>query len=258
MLVAGKDLQVVDVLAHALEAEVAGFDDAGVDGPDGDFVRGFALEGRDGGRLDVAAGRLEKGLGLFGRVKGVCLDHGVAKAVRGLRMEKGGGGGVGRFDGDREEDGEREASGRQRGGEERRHGGEPARKGRGRVCGPSHRHRERDLHHGGEDDEEEDEDGGGDPSSASYYTDHTNLDANPFIWIQNHALMDAKVLEKYPFDHAGEGETSLMLSLCPDTVNMAEFDKTAWYAQSALKASKETGDNGVKMILDHFRRIFGK
>ena len=34
----------------------------------------------------------------------------------------------------------------------------------------------------------------GDPSSASYYTDHTNIDANPFIWIQNHALMDAKVL----------------------------------------------------------------
>ena len=70
--------------------------------------------------------------------------------------------------------------------------------------------------------------------------------------------MDAKVLEKYPFDHAGEGETSLMMSLCPDTVNMKEFDKTAWYAQSALKASKETGDNGVRMILDHFRRIFGK
>ena len=98
----------------------------------------------------------------------------------------------------------------------------------------------------------------GDPSSAAYYMDHTNLDANPFIWIQNHALMDAKVLEKYPFDHAGEGETSLMMSLCPDTVNMKEFDKTAWYAQSALKASKETGDNGVKMILDHFRRIFGR
>ena len=95
----------------------------------------------------------------------------------------------------------------------------------------------------------------GDPSSASYYTDHTNLDANPFIWIQNHALMDAKVLAKYPFDHAGEGETSLMMSLCPGTVNMDEFDKTAWYAQSALKASKETGDGGVAMILDHFRRV---
>ncbi|MBE6396611.1 MAG: creatininase family protein, partial [Lentisphaerae bacterium] len=64
-----------------------------------------------------------------------------------------------------------------------------------------------------------------------------------------------KVLAKYPFDHAGEGETSLMMSLCPDTVSMDEFDKTAWYAQSALKASKETGDNGVSMILDHFRRV---
>jgi creatinine amidohydrolase/Fe(II)-dependent formamide hydrolase-like protein len=45
------------------------------------------------------------------------------------------------------------------------------------------------------------------------------------------------------------------MSLCPDTVNMDEFDKSAWYAETALKASKETGDNGVKMILDHFRRI---
>jgi creatinine amidohydrolase len=98
----------------------------------------------------------------------------------------------------------------------------------------------------------------GDPSSASYYTDHSNLDANPFIWIQNHALMDAKVLAKYPFDHAGEGETALMMSLCPDTVNMNEFDTSAWYAQSALKATKETGDAGVAMILDHFRRVLGK
>ncbi len=52
-----------------------------------------------------------------------------------------------------------------------------------------------------------------------------------------------------------EGETSLMTPLCPDTVNMDEFDKSAWYAQSAVKASKETGDSGVAMILDHFRRV---
>jgi creatinine amidohydrolase/Fe(II)-dependent formamide hydrolase-like protein len=49
-----------------------------------------------------------------------------------------------------------------------------------------------------------------------------------------------------------------MMSLCPDTVNMNEFDTSAWYAQSALKATKETGDAGVAMILDHFRRVLGK
>ena len=48
-----------------------------------------------------------------------------------------------------------------------------------------------------------------------------------------------------------------MMYLCPDTVDMSAFDKDAWYAQSALKASKETGERGVIMILDHFRRIFG-
>ena len=98
----------------------------------------------------------------------------------------------------------------------------------------------------------------GDNSSASYYTDHTNLDANPFIWIQHHPLMDAKVLAEYPFDHAGEGETSLMMSLCPDTVDMSLYDKSQWFVESAAKASKATGDHGVELILDHMRRVLKK
>ena len=95
----------------------------------------------------------------------------------------------------------------------------------------------------------------GDNNSANYYTDHGSIDANPFIWIQHHPLMDAKVLTEYPFDHAGEGETSLMMSLCPDTVDMALHDKTQWFAESAAKASRQTGDHGVELILEHLRRV---
>jgi len=95
----------------------------------------------------------------------------------------------------------------------------------------------------------------GDKSMANYYTDHANLDANPFIWIQSHPLMDAEVLSVYPFDHAGEGETSLMLSLCPDQVDMNNQCPDNWYADSAKIASKATGDMGVAKILDHLRRV---
>ena len=95
----------------------------------------------------------------------------------------------------------------------------------------------------------------GDNSSANYYTDFSSLDANPFIWIQAHPLMDKKVLESYPFDHAGEGETSLMMSLCPEQVDMASCDWSKWYVASAAKASKATGDHGVEAILDHLRRV---
>ena len=98
----------------------------------------------------------------------------------------------------------------------------------------------------------------GDEKSANYYEYHDSLDANPFIWIQHHPLMDAKVLEEYPFDHAGEGETSLMMSLCPETVDMSLLDEKQWFARSAAKASRQTGDHGVELILQHMRRVLGK
>src|SRR5262249_23460509 len=44
VLVAERDLQVEDVLPVALKAEVAGLDDARVDGPDGDLVYLLALD----------------------------------------------------------------------------------------------------------------------------------------------------------------------------------------------------------------------
>ena len=45
-------------------------------------------------------------------------------------------------------------------------------------------------------------------SMADYYQQHSTGD-DPFNWIKAHPLMLSSVMEGYPFDHAGQGETSL-------------------------------------------------
>jgi creatinine amidohydrolase len=53
---------------------------------------------------------------------------------------------------------------------------------------------------------------------------------------------------------AGKGETSLMMALCPETVDMKLRDPAQWYARSAATASPELGEKGVQMILEAMRR----
>ena len=67
--------------------------------------------------------------------------------------------------------------------------------------------------------------------------------------------MDAEIIGRYPFDHAGKGETSLMMALCPDQVDMGRFSPEKWYVRSAAEASRELGEEGVRLILDRLRRI---
>ena len=52
---------------------------------------------------------------------------------------------------------------------------------------------------------------------AEYYAGHARGE-NPFNWIAIHPLMPPEVVPHLPFDHAGEGETALMLALCPELV----------------------------------------
>jgi len=92
---------------------------------------------------------------------------------------------------------------------------------------------------------------------ASYYEGHAQGD-NPFNWISIHPLMTAEVMQHFPFDHAGEGETALMLALCPDLVEpdrMAEND--TWYTESAPRATNAQGEAGVAVILAHMRGVLG-
>ncbi len=95
----------------------------------------------------------------------------------------------------------------------------------------------------------------GSEKMAAYYAEHAEGE-NPFNWVAVHALMPAEMNGRYPFDHAGIGETSLMMALCPEAVDTGRFgDNTGWYTASAADASTELGNSGRDMILEHLRRI---
>jgi len=89
---------------------------------------------------------------------------------------------------------------------------------------------------------------------ADYYARHEAGD-DPFNWIKGHPLMTPEIIAQYPFDHAGIGETSLMLSMHPEAVDMGRLDDTKWYAASAREATKELGDKGRRLIVEHLRRV---
>lgn len=81
---------------------------------------------------------------------------------------------------------------------------------------------------------------------------------NPFNWIGIHPLMPSEVKQHFPFDHAGEGETALMLALAPETVEPDRMrDNTTWYTATAPRATKAQGEAGVAVILDHLRTLLG-
>lgn len=98
----------------------------------------------------------------------------------------------------------------------------------------------------------------GDEKTANYYAEHA-AGSNPFNWVQVHPLMTAETFAGYPFDHAGQGETSLMLSLCPEAVDMAHVgENKAWYTATAKDASVELGNKGRDMILERLRKLLKK
>ena len=96
----------------------------------------------------------------------------------------------------------------------------------------------------------------GDAKMADYYAQQAG-GSDPFNWIRIHPLMTGETIGQYPFDHAGEGETSLMLSMCPEAVDMQRISEERWYTRSARAASAETGDRGRDLILAHLRRVLG-
>jgi creatinine amidohydrolase len=97
----------------------------------------------------------------------------------------------------------------------------------------------------------------GDISSASYYDDHATGD-DPFNWIHICPFMSAEAQAKFPIDHAGEQETSLMMAFCPEGVDMARFTDKKWYSQGARKASLDYGNRAKEIILRDMKKIMGK
>ena len=89
---------------------------------------------------------------------------------------------------------------------------------------------------------------------SNYYDQH-NAGTDPFSWIKFHPLMDEQTQKSFAFDHAGIGETSLMMSLCPEGVDMGKYDPANWYSRSAKDSTKKYGDTATKGILEHLLRI---
>jgi creatinine amidohydrolase/Fe(II)-dependent formamide hydrolase-like protein len=96
----------------------------------------------------------------------------------------------------------------------------------------------------------------GKAGASNYYAQHEKGD-DPFNWISGHPLMTPEITAQYPFDHAGVGETSLMLAMRPEAVDMSRLDPTKWYAESAGMATAELGTKGRRLILDHLRQVLG-
>lgn len=88
----------------------------------------------------------------------------------------------------------------------------------------------------------------------NYYTMHENA-SDPFSWIKVHPFMDEETQKKFPIDHAGKQETSLMLAFCPEGVDIKRFTEKKWYSQGAKDASLEYGLAAKEMILRKMKEV---
>jgi len=94
----------------------------------------------------------------------------------------------------------------------------------------------------------------GSETMKNYLADH-QAGKDPFSWIRIHPLLDAATLEKFPLDHAGVTETSLMMALCPEGANPYKLSSNGpWYCQSASEASVEHGEAILASALEGMRK----
>lgn len=92
--------------------------------------------------------------------------------------------------------------------------------------------------------------------AMSDYYDRQSEGTDPFASILIHPLFPPGA--DFPFDHAGEGETALMLALAPETVDMDALREDGhWYTDTASRARAETGARGVAIALAHLRAVLG-
>lgn len=95
----------------------------------------------------------------------------------------------------------------------------------------------------------------GNKNNNAFYIQHQN-GYNPLAdWIKFHPLLSSEIQKKYPADHAGKMETSMMMALCPETIDMEHWTKELWYAAAAEDASVEYGNSLKKVIIESLRLI---
>lgn len=94
----------------------------------------------------------------------------------------------------------------------------------------------------------------GRPEMKDYYASH-EAGKDPFSWIGIHPFMSPELQKKWPVDHAGIQETSLMMAFCPEGVDMARHDGKLWYCESAKQANLEYGMEARRAILASLKKM---
>lgn len=63
----------------------------------------------------------------------------------------------------------------------------------------------------------------------------------------------------YPGDHAGKLETSEIMAIYPECVEMDRIDNSIWFARKGVEATAEYGDAAMEAAADALElRLFGK
>ena len=94
----------------------------------------------------------------------------------------------------------------------------------------------------------------GSESYNSYYENLDN-DDNPFGWIKVIPTMSTEVQNATGYDHAGKFESSILMSLYPEAVQLDRLgDVNHWFTKNAVEANKELGDEMVKRSLEYLEK----
>ncbi len=89
----------------------------------------------------------------------------------------------------------------------------------------------------------------GSESYSNYYEQMEGED-DPFSWIKVIPTMSTAVQNATGYDHAGKYESSILMSLYPDAVQLDRIDDIKhWFTESAREASREIGDEMVEKSL---------
>ena len=91
----------------------------------------------------------------------------------------------------------------------------------------------------------------GSESYASYYEQLEGAN-NPFNWIKVIPTMSTAVQNATGYDHAGKFESSILMSLYPDCVQLDRIDDIKhWFTESAREANPELGEEMVARSLEY-------
>ncbi len=88
--------------------------------------------------------------------------------------------------------------------------------------------------------------------SYSNYYEQMEGDNDPFSWIKVIPTMSTAVQNATGYDHAGKYETSILMSLYPDAVDLSRLgDIKHWFTEAAKDASTKIGDEMVEKSLEY-------